>query len=112
MNKGLPFEYNSFDAATSVWANRYVTDSDAFLREVARVLRPGGVFIWPIHRTERSLWKRKNGVRQHTTAKSLGKDALVAGFKTMTIVKSSSLENDGRVRIPYHSRPRYLILTK
>ncbi|MFT5041567.1 MAG: ubiquinone/menaquinone biosynthesis C-methylase UbiE, partial [Hyphomicrobiaceae bacterium] len=37
----LPFDYKSFDAAVSTQVYEYVSDIDAALLELARVLRPG-----------------------------------------------------------------------
>ena len=48
MNEKLPFEDESFEGVTSVWANRFIKDTDAFLSDVHRILKPGGVFVWPI----------------------------------------------------------------
>jgi SAM-dependent methyltransferase len=42
----LPFEDASFDAAVSMWTHTDVDDFAAVLREVARVLRPGGAFVY------------------------------------------------------------------
>jgi SAM-dependent methyltransferase len=42
----LPFEDSSFDAAVSIWTHTDVDDFGALLREVARVLRPGGPFVY------------------------------------------------------------------
>ena len=41
----LPFGDASFDAAVSMWAHTDVDDYAAVLREVARVLRPGGTLV-------------------------------------------------------------------
>jgi demethylmenaquinone methyltransferase / 2-methoxy-6-polyprenyl-1,4-benzoquinol methylase len=41
----LPFGSQTFDAATMAFSMRNVTDIGACLREVARVLRPGGSFV-------------------------------------------------------------------
>ena len=38
----LPFENGSFDGVTFTYLLRYVDDPAATLRELARVLRPGG----------------------------------------------------------------------
>ena len=42
----LPFEDESFDAAASVFTHTDVSDFAAVLRETARVLRPGGQFVY------------------------------------------------------------------
>jgi SAM-dependent methyltransferase len=42
----LPFEDNSFDAVVSLWTHTDVDDFAAALREVARVLRVGGPFVY------------------------------------------------------------------
>jgi demethylmenaquinone methyltransferase/2-methoxy-6-polyprenyl-1,4-benzoquinol methylase len=41
----LPFASMSFDAATIAFGLRNVTDPDAALREIRRVLKPGGRFL-------------------------------------------------------------------
>jgi SAM-dependent methyltransferase len=42
----LPFDDGSFDAAVSLFSHTDVDDFAAAMREVARVIRPGGVFIY------------------------------------------------------------------
>jgi SAM-dependent methyltransferase len=42
----LPFEDGSFDAAVSMWTHTDVGDFAAVLRDVARVLRAGGTFVY------------------------------------------------------------------
>lgn len=41
----LPFADGSFDTAITLWTSTDVDDFGAVLREAARVLRPGGVFV-------------------------------------------------------------------
>ena len=57
----LPFEDGTFDALTFTYLLRYVADPGATLRELARVVRPGGViasleFHTPPSRMWRGLW--------------------------------------------------------
>ena len=41
----LPFEDDSFDVVAAMWMLYHVPDLDQALREVRRVLRPGGLFV-------------------------------------------------------------------
>lgn len=41
----LPFPDESFDVAFSIYVLEHIAQPDVFLREVARVLRPGGYFV-------------------------------------------------------------------
>jgi demethylmenaquinone methyltransferase/2-methoxy-6-polyprenyl-1,4-benzoquinol methylase len=59
----LPFPNASFDALTFTYLFRYVGDPGATLRELARVVRPGGAvagleFGVPPNRVARLLWRR------------------------------------------------------
>ena len=42
----LPFEDVAFDAAVSLWTHTDLDDFAAAVREVARVLKPGGAFVY------------------------------------------------------------------
>jgi demethylmenaquinone methyltransferase/2-methoxy-6-polyprenyl-1,4-benzoquinol methylase len=57
----LPFADGTFDALSFTYLLRYVDDVDATLRELARVVRPGGVvanleFLVPVHPLWRVMW--------------------------------------------------------
>jgi SAM-dependent methyltransferase len=58
--EALPFPDESFDAVVATGALEYVGDLDRGLRELVRLLRPGGkaVLSFPNHRSPRSLWRR------------------------------------------------------
>ena len=111
MNEKLPFEDESFEGVTSVWANRFIKDTDAFLSDVHRILKPGGVFVWPIFPTEQPIWKWKNGMAQHTSTKSLRSDALRIGFSEVQIEHVSLGEARAR-KFPLHTIPHYLLARK
>jgi SAM-dependent methyltransferase len=57
---GLPFASGSFDAAVACLVFEHITDVDAAIGEVARVLRPGGRFLFllnhPLLQTPNSGW--------------------------------------------------------
>jgi demethylmenaquinone methyltransferase / 2-methoxy-6-polyprenyl-1,4-benzoquinol methylase len=60
--EALPFGDGSFDGATFTYLLRYVDDPAATLRELARVVRPGGriaslEFFVPERRAVNALWK-------------------------------------------------------
>src|SRR5205814_714363 len=57
----LPFADDAFDAVTFTYLLRYVDDAPAALRELARVLRPGGTlanleFLVPPNPVWRAAW--------------------------------------------------------
>lgn len=51
----LPFATSTIDVVVSVEASHTYRDDDAFLREVVRVLRPGGRFLFADHRARRKV---------------------------------------------------------
>ncbi|MGD9508284.1 MAG: class I SAM-dependent methyltransferase [Geminicoccaceae bacterium] len=51
----LPFGASAFDVVVSVEASHAYRDDDTFLDEVARVLRPGGRFLFADYRTRRKI---------------------------------------------------------
>jgi demethylmenaquinone methyltransferase / 2-methoxy-6-polyprenyl-1,4-benzoquinol methylase len=60
--ESLPFADREFDHLTFTYLLRYVDDPGATLRELARVVKPGGriaslEFMLPPNRVARSLWR-------------------------------------------------------
>lgn len=41
----MPFEDDSFDCAYAIYSLKYFVDLEPILKEVARVLKPGGRFV-------------------------------------------------------------------
>ncbi len=56
----LPFEDGSFDAVCSFETIEHLPDRDAYLAEVARVLRPDGVYLVSTPRAERTTERPDN----------------------------------------------------
>jgi demethylmenaquinone methyltransferase/2-methoxy-6-polyprenyl-1,4-benzoquinol methylase len=55
--EALPFDDGQFDAVTFTYLFRYVDDVPATLRELARVVRPGGAFAMLEFALPRGLWR-------------------------------------------------------
>jgi len=53
----LPFDHGSFDALTFTYLLRYVDDPPATLRELARVVRPGGTIAGLEFGVPRGVWR-------------------------------------------------------
>ena len=55
----LPFEDGRFDCAVSTWTLCTIADSVGALREVRRVLKPGGTFVFLEHGRSDDAWVAK-----------------------------------------------------
>lgn len=85
-NEFLPFADSSFDLVTCFEAFQYVTDPQEGVREIGRVLRPGGVALLTVP----FVWEYDDTILEHRyTGPELA--ALFAGWDAVEIV-----ENGGR----------------
>jgi SAM-dependent methyltransferase len=110
MNKPFPLQDNVFDGATSVWANRYIKDIDVFLSEIHRVLKPGGVFIWPVFKIDVVLWKKNAGLSAPTAFSELQRELEEAGFSHIEFCRQQ--ENADRGMRTIFMQPYYFIAYK
>lgn len=111
INEQLPFEDESFQGVTTVWANRFIKDTNPFLEEVKRVLKPGGTFVWPVFRSEFPLWKARAGIKQPTFNTSLAHQCREHGFEEVTTI-NHSFKDALRSEQPTHGVPSYIIARK
>ncbi len=114
MNKPFNLPDNTFDVVTTVWANRYSTrlGLPVFLREVHRVLKPGGVFIWPLFTSDHFAWKVRAGLSQPTSPKTLARRLEAAGFTNITIDREHKTNNRTTKSLPNWVYPVYIIAKK
>jgi ubiquinone/menaquinone biosynthesis C-methylase UbiE len=110
MNTQLPFANDFFDGAVSVGANRYIREVDFFTSEIFRVLRPGGLFIWPVFKTDTALWKIHAGLSAAVSFSDLEQSLERAGFGRIRLLPSEqSLGFDFRSILV---RPSYFVCYK
>ena len=88
----LPFPDQPFDAVLNVEASNDYGDYAAFFREVHRVLRPGGVFLYCDSRRARDA---------RPTMQMMRDAGLVGEFRDITnhIVEACRLDSDRRVQL-------------
>jgi demethylmenaquinone methyltransferase / 2-methoxy-6-polyprenyl-1,4-benzoquinol methylase len=75
----LPFADDTFDALTFTYLLRYVADPAATLRELARVVRPGGTvasleFMVPVQPAWRALWWLYTRMGLPVAGRAFGRD--------------------------------------
>jgi septum formation protein len=86
----LPFADRRCDAVVAVWLLHLLEDSDPVLAEVARVLRPGGVFITTTEKSESTRYasgrdpgeKRSQDALSHLVARAAQYGLLLDGAGT------------------------------
>lgn len=111
MNQGFPFQDNSFDGATTVAANRFITDSNHFLEEVHRVLKPGGVFIWPLGFRDSIRWKLFSRFKTPTFPGELVKLAKEKGFSEVKLASAQFPQSDRYPRL-FPGQLQYIVAEK
>ena len=113
-NQQFPFDDSVFDGVTTVWANRYITRDGlfVFLSEIRRVLKVGGIFLWPIFPADTILWKMKNGSAQVTGADDLVVLVKECDFSHAEILRDLFYKNIFSFKLPPHTVPIYIFARK
>jgi SAM-dependent methyltransferase len=110
INNKLPFPDLIFDGATTLMANRYIADPLHFLYEIHRVLKPHGVFVWPILKGEQLAWEARAGIAAPTTPEALVEAAKQKGFSTATIVDKNYETNNLQSEKPIIATLKIVVL--
>ena len=116
MNQSWPFPEKSFDAVTIVWGNRYIVDPRHFANEVSRVLKPGGVIVWPIFWLEIPFWwlfaLKSRGISQlfsllQFTVGGVAKTLRMNAFDSIEVQPSQL-----RKKVGFWQKPKYVVGVK
>lgn len=83
MNNVTPLVNNSVDGIITLGANRFIRNVAGFSREMYRLMKQDGVFIWPIDPYEFFDWKMQVGWRQPTTIRAVKKTLQEVGFSVL-----------------------------
>lgn len=107
----LPFSESSFDAAVSRWVLPHFSDWSAAVREVSRVLRQGGVFVFDFpsrehveySKSRKSLLSRERLGYQHSDEGEKVDPYFYYGAETTQSISKTLSENGFTLesRIPY-----------
>lgn len=114
INERLPLEGDSVDGITIVSANRYITDLNSFLSEAYRVVKPGGIFIWPIPLIRSVLWRMDSEARNSSllTISYLSKAVESSGFQVIKKDFVPSARRNLRNGVPLYAVPTYIVAKK
>jgi ubiquinone/menaquinone biosynthesis C-methylase UbiE len=96
----LPFPDGAFDLVINVEASHAYGDDAAFLREVKRVLRPGGRLLYADHRTRRKVPRLEQRLRAAGLAGSLHD-------VTPNVVRACELDSERRRALIRSGLPRW-----
>ena len=119
IEKGLPFQNDFFDCVVAAEIIEHVYDTDAFLREIRRVLAPGGILVMSIPNIaclSNRVAMLFGGYPRYAEYKAGGAGHI--RVYTATVIKKQLIENDFDVvhyvgcnlPMPMHSRfiPRWV----
>ncbi len=98
----LSFEDNSFDVVINVESSHHYADMDLFLREVRRVLKPGGYFLFADLRKKGLINSLKKQV--NNSGLKITKEEMI----TPDVLKSLDLDNERKLDIINRLVPRFL----
>jgi ubiquinone/menaquinone biosynthesis C-methylase UbiE len=86
--EALPFGSNSFDAVLNIESSHCYTSMEAFVNEVARVLKPGGVFLFTDFRSPGEMEALEQLLKAH-------KDLRITEEEDITSMVMTALKKDG-----------------
>jgi ubiquinone/menaquinone biosynthesis C-methylase UbiE len=101
-SEALPFDDASFDVVLNVESSHCYTSMERFLGEVARVLRPGGHFLFTDHRSEDKIGQLR--AQLSATGLQVLRDQSI----TPNVVRALDLDNERKLRLIEQHAPRMI----
>lgn len=99
--EALPFAASSFDAVVNVESSHCYGSMERFVGEVARVLRPGGLFLFTDHRPREQIGLLRRQL-------SAGLQLVEEERLTPGILKALDLDHDRKLALIEQQAPRWL----
>lgn len=100
--ESLPFEENKFDVVVNVESSRCYGSIKLFLREVARVLRPNGYFLFADFRNKNDLLDLRKKIKNSRL--KLLKEELI----TDNVIKAMEMDHKRKSGIIQQKAPKFL----
>jgi len=88
LEQELPFANASFDSATAVFVLNYVNNVENLLKEIKRVLKPGGGFNIVLYAKEVNIWQRQKQINDFSSKE------WIELFKSAGFIINMEIENN------------------
>lgn len=116
MNQPWSFADAQFDVVTIVWGNRYIVNLEHFSKEALRVLKPGGILVWPIFWLERPLWwlflLKQKGISQLFSVLRLSPTGISRTLRSCGFASASFRSSQLGNAVGWWQKPTYVIAKK
>lgn len=96
----LPFENDRFDVVFNVESSHCYGNMKAFVDEVQRVLKPGGIFAWADLRTREDM-KKVEDIFRHCSLKLISKEDITPNVQLALEQFSNFKEEAIRQKVPF-----------
>ncbi len=104
----LSFKNDSFDAVVSLWVLEHVEDPTTVFKEIARVLRPGGTFVFVTPNKHNVLIRLRRLLSHHTAEKLVWKlygraheDTFDVFYRANTLREAERLAKENGFAVEY-----------
>lgn len=96
----LPFDNDRFDVVFNVESSHCYGNMKAFIAEVTRVLKPGGIFAWADLRTQKAI-EKDDAIFMNSSVKLLSKENITPNVLQALDLISNRKKEAIQERVPY-----------